>query len=312
MPRKTTCAAALLACAAGVFAQPQCEGGAYLNPLLIRGVSASAPAAIEAEAALAAIMARTGLSAKPIAAIRRKDELAGIARSSRPPCWIVGNAVAGLVAGYKAAAVNMEPVRVNLFFLTDATSSGTNAAPVALDSLPASEQSKLRERLRKARCFGLGLDVATEIARTEGLCAKVEDVAPRGGIGPEALAGKAVFEWDEKNGSAFVSTDPSLGKSRLQGLPGKSAGGASARMVTLTARTEGVGYGLFVHPSIGEVDRLKAASIFLEISLPSKPVAAALDLGPGFSFSVPNAAQTARMGAAIGLANAKVEPASLR
>lgn len=301
MHKKVTCATALLACAAGVFAQPQCEGGAYLNPVVARGASASAPAAIDAEAAVAAIMARTGLPAKPIATIKRKDELLGLVRSDRPACWIVGNVVVGLGAGYKAAAVNMEPVRANVFFLTGAGEPGSNTSPVALDSLSALEQGRMRERLRKSRCFGLSLDTATEIVRTEGLCARVEDVALRSGIGPEALAGKAVFEWGEQDWSAFVSADPSLGKTRLQGLPGKSARAASARIVTLAAKAEGVGYGLFVHPSIADVDRLKAASIFLEITSPPKPVAAALDLGPSFSFAVPNSAQIARMGAAVGL-----------
>lgn len=300
MHKNVACAAALL-CAAGAFAQSRCEGGAYLHPMLTRGASASAPAVIEAEAALASLMARTGLSVKPVVSIKRKDDLLSLVRSERPVCWIVGNVFVGLGAGYKTAAVNTQPVRANLFLLADPMVSGSSTGPVALDALPASEQSKLRERLRKSRCFGLSLDTATEIVRTEGLCAKVEDVAPRSGIGPEALAGKAVFEWSEQQWSAFLSADPSLGKTSLQGLPGKSARAASAKIVTLPAKTEGVGYGLFVHPSIGDVERLKAASIFLDITSASKPVATALDLGPSFGFAVPNAAQATRMAAAVGL-----------
>ncbi len=300
MHKHVACAAALL-CAAGAFAQPRCEGGAYLNPMLTRGASASAPAVIEAETALASLMARTGLSVKPVVSIKRKDDLLSLVRSERPVCWIVGNVFVGLGAGYKTAAVNTEPVRANLFLLADPMVSGSSTGPVALDALPASEQSKLRERLRKSRCFGLSLDTATEIVRAEGLCAKVEDVAFRSGIGPDALAAKAVFEWNEQDWGAFVSTDSSLGNVRLQSLPGKSPKAASARIVIVPAKTEGVGYGLFVHPAIGDVERLKAASIFLDLTSASKPVAMALDLGPSFGFAVPNAAQTSRMGAAVGL-----------
>lgn len=305
MPTKlsfqTAFSASLLACSIHAVAQPRCEGGAYLNPRLIRGESISAIATAEAEAALGALIGRTGLPTKPLVNIKRKDELLELTKSARPPCWIVGNPVAGLGAGYKAAAINVEPIRAFVFMLAEREGAAQDSGPVALDTLAPVEQAKMRDRLRKSRCFGLGLDTAAEIVRTEGLCARVEDVALRSGIGSQVLPGKAVFEWSEQEWTAFVTADPSLGKTNLQGLPGRSPKGASAKLVGISAKTEGMGHGLYVHPSIGDIERLKAASVFLDISAPAKPLAAALDLGPSFSFAVPNAAQTSRIGAAIGL-----------
>ena len=288
--KREIAAAVMAVCAAGAFAQARCEGGAYLNPRTLSGDSAAT--ALEAESALGTFMARSGLPAKPMSVIRRKDDATELARSTRPPCCM------GL--GYKVAVVNIEPVRPVVYLLSEGQGSGTTG-PLPIESLAAAEQTRLRERLKKSRCFGMDADTSTALVRAQGMCAKVDDVAPRSGIGPQVLPVKAAFDWSEPSWTAFVMPASAPSAFSLKGLAGKSDKVASARIVAIASKVESFGYGLYVHPSVGEIERLKAASIFLDISEPARPLAGALDLGPKFSFQVPTAAQVVRMESALGI-----------
>ena len=206
----------------------------------------------------------------------------------------------GLGTGYRAAVVNVEPLRPSVLLLASDVAQGASGL-IEIEEMAPAEQVKVRDQLKKSRCFGIDSAVATAIIRAEGLCAKVEDVVPRGGIGPQVLPVKAAYEWSEQSWTAFVTLDGTFSKGSFKGLSGRSEKVAKATIIVIGAKSESFGYGLYVHPSVGDIDRLKAASIFLEISEPSRALAAALDLEQKFNFSVPTAAQVARMESAIGL-----------
>jgi hypothetical protein len=289
----------LVAIAASSQARAQaCEGGAYLNPQLFRGEAAHQSALAEQE--IHAFMSRTGLPASPIYSIKRVDDITASGRA--PYCWAYVNSVIGLVSGFKPVVVNNEPIQPAVLAITAAVPGAKpDGGAVPLKSLPAAEQKVILERMQRSKCFGTTAGVETAIGRAEGLCGNIEDVAAQAAVGQQGLIAKAAFAWEEQSWAGIATRENLALNTSLKGLAGRFESIHAARLVVIPTKGSSVGFGLYVHPSVSDAQIKKAVAVFLGLSSPSKPLAAALDLGPQFSFIAPGTEQVEKMRAAIGL-----------
>lgn len=275
-----------------------CEGGAYLNPQLFRGEAAHQSALAEQE--MLTFMNRTGLPATPIYSIKRVDDITSSGRT--PYCWAYVNPVIGLVSGYKPVVVNNEPIQPAVLAITNVVPGAKpDTGAVLLSSLPAAEQKVILERMQRSKCFGTTSGVETAIARAEGLCGNIEDVAAQAAVGQQGLIAKAAFAWEEQSWTGIATREASARNTSLKGLAGRFESIHRARLVVVPTKGTSVGFGLYVHPSVSDAAIKKAVATFQGLSSPSKPLAVALDLGPEFAFVAPSADQVQKMRAAIGL-----------
>ena len=290
---------ALAAAAISTATQAQtCEGGAYLNPQLFRGEAAHQSALAEQE--IHTFMTRTGLPAAPIYAIKKVDDITSSGRT--PYCWAYVNPVIGLLSGFKPVVVNNEPIQPAVLAITAAVPGAKpDAGAVPLKSLPAAEQKTILERMQRSKCFGTTAGVETAIARAEGLCGNIEDVAAQAAVGQQGLIAKAAFAWEEQSWAGIATRENLALNTSLKGLAGRFESIHAARLVVIPAKGTSVGFGLYVHPSVSDAQIKKALAVFQGLTSPSKPLAVALDLGPQFSFIAPTAEQVEKMRAAIGL-----------
>jgi hypothetical protein len=288
----------LLGSAAGAHAQG-CEGGAYLNPQLFRGEASHQSAVADQE--MHAFIGRTGLPSAPLYSIRQITDVTFSGRT--PYCWIYANPVIGLQSGYKPVVVNNEPVHPAVLAITavPAANAQTDAAPVALASLPPAEQRAILDRLKRSRCMGTTAGTEAAIIKAEGICAIVEDVAAQAAIGQQGLYARAAFAWEPDNWSGVATRTGSAMNATMKGLAGRSEQVHQARLVVVPTQATSVGFGLYVHPSVPEATVRKAVAAFQGLTSPSRPLAIALDLGPQYSFVVPTADQVNRMAGAVGL-----------
>lgn len=295
IPPALALAAAFLAPAAQA---QSCEGGAYLNPQLFRGEAAHQSALAEQE--MHNFMGRTGLPASPIYSIKRVDDITASGRT--PYCWAYANPVIGLLSGYKLVVVNNEPIQPAVLAITAATpGAAPDAAAVLLKTLPAAQQKTILDQLTRSKCFGTTAGVEAAIAKAEGLCGNVEDVAPQATVGQQGLIAKAAFAWEEQAWAGIVTREGAALTMSLKGLAGRSEKVHMARLVVVPTKGTSVGFGLYVHPSVPEAAVKKAVAVFQGLSAPAKPLMVTLDLGPQFSFVIPSADQVEKMRAAIGL-----------
>ena len=276
-----------------------CEGGAYLNPQTIRGEAQSVASLADAE--LVAVLARTGLPTQPLQIIKRTENIKAL---KKPPCWIFGNPVVGLSAGYRAAVVNVESIQPAVLLIGDA-GAGKDAAPVLLSSLPDAQKASLLDRLKKTKCFGIASGVTTTVVKAEGICGNVEEVTPHSGLGQSFLATKAGFEWDESHWIGVITRDSSALRTSMKGVIGKSSQLSDAKLVVIPAKSSIFGYGLYVHSSVSEADTKKGVSAFMAITAPTKGQIIALDLGSKFKFAVPSPDQVQQAASAIGVTAGK-------
>ena len=290
-------AVAAAALAPAVQAQT-CEGGAYLNPQLFRGEAAHQSALAEQE--MLTFMGKTGLPAAPIYSIKRVDDITSSGKT--PYCWAYVNPVIGLVSGYKLVVVNNESIHPAVLAITNVIPGAKpDAGAVPLKSLPAADQKAILERMQRSKCFGTTSGVETAIARAEGLCGNIEDVAPQAAVGQQGLIAKAAFAWEEQSWTGIATRETPALNTSLKGLAGRFESIHGARLVVVPTKGTSVGFGLYVHPSVSDAAIKKAVATFQNLSSPSKPLAVALDLGPEFSFVAPSADQIQKMRAAIGL-----------
>ncbi len=281
-----------------VHAQGGCEGGAYLNPQLFRGEASHQSAVAEQE--MHAFISRTGLPVAPLYSIRQITDITFSGKT--PYCWIYGNPVIGLQSGYKVAVVNTELVHPAVLAITSVPPGApTDAAPVALASLPPAEQRNVLDRLKRSRCMGTTAGIEAAVVKAEGICAMVEDISPQAAIGQQGLYAKAAFAWEPDNWAGVATRDASAMKASMKGLAGRSEQVHQARLVVVPTQGASVGFGLYVHASVPDATVKKAVAAFQGLNAPSKPLAIALDLGPQYSFVVPSADQVNKMAAAIGL-----------
>lgn len=291
-------AIALAACLPGLAHAQACEGGAYLNPQLFRGEAAHQSAMAELE--MNTFIGRTGLPTAPLYSIKRADDVTSSGRA--PYCWIYSNPVVGLLSGYKPVVVNAEVIRPAVLAITNVISGSRRDGPaVALKSLGEAEQKAVLDQLKRSKCMGTASGIEAAIAKSEGLCAYVEDVAPQVAVGQQGLIAKAAYAWEEQSWAGIATREEAALMASTQGLAGRSDGIHSARLVVVPTRNTSFGFGLYVHPSVSAATVKKAVAAFQALSSPSRPLAIALDLGPQFSFVVPTAQQVEKMGAAIGL-----------
>lgn len=290
-------AAACLATPAWAQA-PACEGGAYLNPQLFRGEAAHQSALAEQE--IHTFMGRTGLPANPIYSIKRVDDITASGRT--PYCWAYANPVIGLLSGYKPVVVNNEAIQPAVLAITQAIAGAKpDAGAVPLKSLSPADQKAVLERMQRSKCFGTSAGVETAIARAEGLCGNIEDVAPQAAVGQQGLIAKAAYAWEEQAWAGIATREAPALNTSLKGLAGRFESIHAARLVVVPTKGTSVGFGLYVHPSVSDAAIKKAVTAFQGLSAPSKPLAVALDLGPQFSFVAPTPEQVAKMKTAIGM-----------
>jgi hypothetical protein len=290
---------ALAAAGLAPAAQAQtCEGGAYLNPQLFRGEAAHQTAMAEQE--MHAFIAKTGLPSTPMYAIKRVDDITSSGRT--PYCWVYTNPVIGLVSGYKLVVVNGEAIQPAVLAITGVVPGAKpDAGAVPLKSLTAAEQKALLERMQRSKCFGTTAGVETAIARAEGLCGNIEDVAPQAAVGQQGLIAKAAFAWEDQSWTGIATREGLALNTSLKGLAGRFENIHAARLVVVPTKGTSVGFGLYVHPSVSDATIRKAVSVFQGLTSPSRPLAVALDLGPQYSFIAPTTEQVQQMRTAIGL-----------
>ncbi len=289
-------AAAALLLAPAAHAQA-CEGGAYLNPQFFRGEAAHQSAVAEQE--MRTFIAKTGLPAQPVYSIKKVDDVTASGRT--PYCWIYSNVVVGVMSSYKPVVVNVEPVQPAVLAITNVVNGPADAAPVPLKSLPPAEQKAVLDQLSRSKCWGTANGVETWVAKSEGLCGNVEEVAPQAAVGQQGLIAKAAFAWEEGSWAGIATREASAMSLTMKNLAGRSEKLHTARLVVVPTKATGVGFGLYVHPSVPDATVKKAVATFKELSSPSKPLAIALDLGPQFNFVTPSAEQVDKMSAAVGI-----------
>lgn len=290
----TLAAATFLAPAAHAQA---CEGGAYLNPQLFRGEAAHQSAVAEQE--MNVFIGRTGLPAAPLYPIKRIDDVTASGRA--PYCWIYSNSVVGFLSGYKLAVVNSELIQPAVLAIANVAPGGKrDPEAVPLKSLSEAEQKSLLDQLRRSKCMGTASGIEVAVAKAEGICAQVEDVAPQVAVGQQGLIARAAYAWEEQSWTGVVTREAPALKVSMQGLAGRFDSVHRARLVVVPTKATSFGFGLYVHPSVPEAIVKKAVAAFQGLSSPSKPLAIALDLGPQFSFVVPSTAQVEKMAEAIG------------
>ncbi|MDB5874813.1 MAG: hypothetical protein JWQ07_4255 [Ramlibacter sp.] len=274
------------------------EGGAYLNPQLFRGEAAHQSAVAEQE--MHAFIGKTGLPPAPLYAIKKVDDITAPGRT--PYCWAYTNPVIGLMSGYKPVVVNSEAIQPAVLAITGVIAGAKpDAGAVLLKSLSAAEQKAVLERLQRSKCFGTAAGVETAIARAEGLCGNVEDVAPQASVGQQGLIAKAAYAWEDQSWSGIATREGPALNASLKGLAGRFENVHTARLVVVPTKGTSVGFGLYVHPSVPEATIKKAVAMFQGLTSPSRPLAIALDLGPQFSFIAPTPEQVQQMRAAIGI-----------
>lgn len=287
-----------ITCLAPAAQAQSCEGGAYLNPQLFRGEAAHQSALAEQE--MHSFMSRTGLPATPIYSIKRVDDITASGRT--PYCWTYANPVIGLLSGYKLVVVNNEPIQPAVLAITAAVPGAPPDAPaVQIKTLPAAQQKAILDQLTRSKCFGTAAGVEGAIAKAEGLCGNVEDVAAQATVGQQGLIAKAAFAWEEQAWAGIVTRESAALATSLKGLAGRSEKVHQARLVVVPTKGTSVGFGLYVHPSVSDAAVKKAVAAFQGLSAPARPLMVALDLGPQFSFVVPTADQVEKMRAAIGI-----------
>jgi hypothetical protein len=284
-------------CLAPAAQAQSCDGGAYMNPQLFRGEAAYQSAVAEQE--MHAFIGRAGLPQAPLYAIKKVDDITSSGRT--PYCWVYTNQVTGLMSGYKLAVFNNEVVQPAVLAITAAGKAATDAGAVALKTLPPAEQKAVLDQLQRSKCFGTAASVEGAIAKAEGLCGNVEDVAPQATVGQQGLIAKASYAWDEQSWAGVVTREPAALGVSLKGLAGRSEKVHQARLVVVPTKATSVGFGLYLHASVPDATAKKAVAAFQGLTAPSKPLAVALDLGPQFSFVAPTAEQLEKMRAAIGL-----------
>lgn len=289
--------ALVAACLAPAAQAQTCEGGAYMNPQLFRGEAAYQSNVAEQE--MHAFIGRAGLPQTPLYAIKKVDDITASGRT--PYCWVYANQVTGLVSGYKLAVFNNEVIQPAVLAITAAGKAATDAGAVALKTLPPAEQKAVLDQLQRSKCFGTAAGVEAAIAKAEGLCGNVEDVAPQATVGQQGLIAKATYAWEEQSWAGVVTREPAALGATLKGLAGRSEKVHQARLVVVPTKSTSVGFGLYLHPSVPDAAVKKAVAAFQGLTAPSKPLAIALDLGPQFSFVVPTADQLEKMRVAIGL-----------
>ncbi len=157
---------------------------------------------------------------RPLYAIKKVDDITASGRT--PYCWVYTNQVTGLMSGYKLAVFNNEVVQPAVLAITAAGKAATDAGAVALKTLPPAEQKAVLDQLQRSKCFGTAAGVEAAIAKAEGLCGNVEDVAPQATVGQQGLIAKAVFAWEEQSWAGAVTRESAALGVSLKGLAGRS------------------------------------------------------------------------------------------
>ncbi|MGZ5194201.1 MAG: hypothetical protein ACXWJM_02325 [Ramlibacter sp.] len=288
--------ACLLMASAGAQAQ-SCEGGLYLNPQVIRGEGTSQTESALKE--LVEFLRPSGLSVTPVINIRETaDVLAGLKRA-KPPCWVYGNPVVGLASGYRAVAVNTEPIRAALLVLGD-IGAKKDQKPVEFASLPADQRAKVLAKLKTTTCFGMKSGVTTALVTAQGLCGTMTEVMPQQGLGQSYLPTKAAFHWQADRWAGLVTRLESAEASTLKAHYGTDERIHMAQLIVVPAKDASWGYGLYVRPDVPADQAKKAGALFNGLKTSNPVLLKALDLGGKYEFGTPSDADVAAMKNALG------------
>ncbi len=291
----------LLLClsACGLSAQAQsCEGGLYLNPQVIRGEGAS-----QTEAALKELIEfirPTGLSVSPVINIRETQDVLTALKRPAPPCWVYGNPVVGLASGYRAVAVNLDPIQSAVLILGDIGTT-KDGKPVALASLPPDQQAKVLAKLKTTTCFGMKSGVTTALVQAQSLCGKVEEVTPQQGLGQSYLPTKAAFYWQPDRWAGLITRKQTAEGSTMKNHYGKDERIHLVQMVVVPATNPSWGYGLYVRPDVPADAVKKAVAQFAVLKNPTPLLLKALDVGGKSEFSTPPEAAVQKMKQSLAL-----------
>lgn len=278
-----------------------CEGGAYLDPQLLRGEASLRGALAQQE--IREFIGAVGLPATPFYPIKRVDDITSPGRA--PYCWAYVNTLMGLLSGYRLVVLNNEPVQPAVLAITSAIAGGPrDAVAVELKNLPAAEQKAILDRMQRSKCFGTADGVEAAVVRAEGVCGSVEYIAPQvaiGRLGQQGLVAKAAFEWEEQAWTGIATRQSIALATDLKGLAGRFDSVHVARLVVIPTKGVSLGFGLYVHSSVPEATVKKAAAAFQNLSSPSRQLAVALDLGPKFSFITPSSEEVEKLRTTIGI-----------
>jgi hypothetical protein len=295
--RKLLYMAACLLLASAAAQAESCEGGLYLNPQVIRGEGTS-----QTESALRELvdfLRPSGLSVTPVINIRETAEVDAGLKRAKPPCWVYGNPVVGLASGYRAVAVNVEPIRAALLVLGD-VGPRKDDKPVQLASLPADQQAKVLAKLKATTCFGMKSGVTTTLVKAEGLCGTMAEVMPQQGLGQSYLPTKAAFHWQADRWAGLVTRLESAESSTMKAHHGTDERIHMAQLIVVPAKSASWGYGLYVRPDVPADQVRKAGALFAGLKTTNPVLLKALDLGGKYEFGVPSDAEVAAMKKALG------------
>ena len=290
--------AGTLLCGAQAHAQ-SCEGGLYLNPQVIRGEGSS-----QTESALKELIEfvrPTGQSVSPVLNIKETQDVLAAVRRPAPPCWVYGNPVVGLASGYRAVAINMEPIQSAVLILAD-IGSVKDAKAVELKTLSAAEQAKVLAKLKVTSCFGIKSGVTTTVVKAENLCGTVVEVMPQQGLGQSYLPTKAAFHWQADRWVGLITRLQSAQASTLKSHFGTDERIHMAQLVVVPATNPSWGYGIYVHPAVSTDALKKVASQFISLKTSNPSLLRALDLGSKYEFSTPTEKDVQAMKLSLGAA----------
>ena len=264
-----------------------CDGGLYLNPQVIRGegVSQAASALME----LIGFLRPTGLSVSTVLNIRETQDVVVALKKPVPPCWVYGNPVVGLAAGYRPVAVNMEAIQSAVLILGD-VGTVKDGKPVELSKLPAAQQAKVLAKLKTTSCFGMKSGVTTTLVKAENLCGTVVEVLPQQGLGQSYLPTKAAFHWQADRWVGMITRLQSAQASTLSSHYGSDERIHMAQLIVVPASHSSWGYGLYVRDDVSPDVVKKVATQFNSIKTANPLLLKALDLGSKYEFAAPSEA----------------------
>ena len=262
-----------------------CEGGLYLNPQVIRGEGRLQTAS--AADTLGSFLKPTGLLITPILNIRETQEVAKALKWAIPPCWVYGNPVVGLAAGYRPAAVNMEAIQAAVLILGP-MGDVRDGKPVNVNNMPPAQAQAVLGRLKASGCYGMKSGVTTSLVHAEKLCGSIDEVLPQQGLGQSYLPTKAAFEWTPNRWVGVITRQQSAEATTLKQQFSNDSRIHMASLYVVPTRHASWGYGLYVHPQAPAAAIKKAKSAFAALDRSDPAVLRALDVGARFEFREPS------------------------
>jgi hypothetical protein len=269
-----------------------CEGGLYLNPQVIRGEGRMQAAS--AADTLAGFLKRTGLPVMPVRNIRDATEAVAAIAWSSPPCWIYGNPVVGLAAGYRPAAVNMDSIQAAVLVFGPVGDTA-NGKAVNVSTMAPKQAEAVLGRLKATGCYGMKSGVTTALVQAERLCGSVTEVLPQQGLGQSYLPTKAGFAWSPDRWVGVITRLQSAEATTLKNHVATDSRVHMARLYVVATQNSSWGYGLYVHPQAAPETVKKAQAAFARLDRGDPALLRALDVGSQFDFRVPPEAEVERM-----------------